>query len=108
MLWRPVPGFTPSADAYLPALKLAELGRAMLRDLRDAGVLPGDVDRERVFRTYTAVTTGVVTQQLANAPGEPVETGVFTATLPDVIAMWLGHHRSAAPDRPTDLERSTP
>ena len=36
--------------------------------------------------------SGVITQQLANAPGEPFETGTFTSTLPDVVAMWLAHY----------------
>ena len=56
------------------------------------GVLRHDADLDRAYRTRTAVTSGVMTQQLANAPGEPFETGTFTSTLPDVVAMWLAHH----------------
>jgi hypothetical protein len=33
-----------------------------------------------------------MTQQLSNAPGESFETGTFTSTLPDVVAMWLAHY----------------
>ena len=57
-----------------------------------AGLLADDADLDLVYRTQTAVISGVITQQLANAPGEPFETGTFTSTLPDVVSMWLAHH----------------
>jgi AcrR family transcriptional regulator len=99
MMWRPVPGFVPSVRAYAPAVELAALSREHLAGLRDAGVFPAALDLDVAFRTLTAVISGVVTQQLSNAPDEPFETGTFTATLPDVVAMWLAHH--GAPQRRT-------
>jgi AcrR family transcriptional regulator len=92
MLWRPVPGFTPSAGAYAPAVELAQNSREFLAGLRDAGVLAPHADLDLAFRTLTAVVSGVISQQLSNAPGEPFETGSFTSTLPDLVAMWLAHH----------------
>lgn len=92
MFWRPVPGFVPSERAYAPAVELAKLSREFLADLQSAGVLRGDADLDVAYRTLTAVISGVISQQLANAPGEPFETGTFTATLPDLVAMWLAHH----------------
>ncbi len=92
MFWRPVPGFVPSAQAYAHAVELERMSREFLGDLRSAGLLSPDADLDRVYRTQTAVISGVITQQLANAPGEPFETGTFTSTLPDVVAMWLAHH----------------
>jgi AcrR family transcriptional regulator len=100
MIWRPIPGFSPSERAYGPALELGRWAAEFLSDLRDAGVLPPDADLDLAYRTWTAVTSGVVTQQLSNAPAESFETGTFTSTLPDVMAMWLDHHggrRSATP-----------
>jgi AcrR family transcriptional regulator len=99
MFWRPVPGFVPSAAAYAPAVELAELSRDYLRQLRDRGVLAAGADLDAAWTTYTAVISGVISQQLSNAPDEPFETGAFTRTLPDVIGMWLAHfggvpHRS--------------
>jgi AcrR family transcriptional regulator len=93
MMWRPVPGFEPSQRAYAPAVELARLTREQLAVLRDGGLLPPEVDLDRAYRTLTAVATGVVTQQLANGPDEPFESGSFTSLLPDVVAMWLAHHR---------------
>lgn len=95
MMWRPVPGFTPSARAFEPAVQMFSLGRSFLDELADAGVLRPDVDLDRAFRTLTALTSGVVTQQLANAPDEPFDTGSYTATLPDLLDMWLAHYRTA-------------
>ena len=92
MFWRPVPGFVPSERAYAPATELERMAREFLVVLRSAGLLRPDADLDLVYRTQTAVIAGVITQQLANAPGEPFETGTFTSTLPDVVAMWLAHH----------------
>ena len=86
--------------AYAPAVELDETGRAQIARLRDAGVLPADVDVDRAYRSYTAVVSGVISQQLSNAPDEPFETGRFTAVLPDLIDMWLAHHRTAPTARP--------
>ena len=97
MFWRPVPGFVPSDRAYAPAVALHEEGRAEIVRLRDAGVLPADVDVDRAYRSYTALVSGVISQQLSNAPDEPFETGTFTAVLPDLVDMWLTHHRTTPP-----------
>jgi AcrR family transcriptional regulator len=92
MFWRPVPGFVPSERAYAPATELERMAREFLVVLRSAGLLRPDADLDLVYRTQTALIAGVISQQLANAPGEPFETGTFTSTLPDVVAMWLAHH----------------
>lgn len=94
MLWRPVPGFEPSERAFVPAVEVDAAGRAEIGRLRDAGVLPADVDVDRAYRAYTAVISGVISQQLSNAPDEPVDSGRFTAVLPDLVDMWLTHYRT--------------
>jgi AcrR family transcriptional regulator len=94
MFWRPVPGFVPSEGAYAPAVALDEDGRAEVVRLRDAGILPADVDVDRAYRSSVALAAGVISQQLSNAPGETYEDGTWTTVLPDLIDMWLTHHRS--------------
>jgi AcrR family transcriptional regulator len=94
MFWRPVPGFVPSEAAYAPAVVLDTESRAELARLRDAGVLPPDVDLERAYRTQVALISGVISQQLANAPGEPSGAGTWTSLLPELMDMWLAHVRS--------------
>lgn len=105
MFWRPVPGFIPSEPAYAPAVELTEWGRVVMADLREQGVLRPDTDPDLALRTWTVLITGVITQQLANAPDEPYAAGRFTSTLPDVVGMWLAHHGGPVPARPTPKER---
>jgi AcrR family transcriptional regulator len=100
MFWRPVPGFTPSERAYAPATALAADGRAEVVRLRDAGVLPADVDVDRAYRTQITLVSGVVSQQLSNAPDEAFEAGTWTAVLPELLDMWIAHHRLPTPSRP--------
>jgi AcrR family transcriptional regulator len=97
MFWRPVPGFVPSARAYAPAVELDAGGRAEIVRLRDAGLLPADVDVDRAYRASTALVSGVISQQLSNAPDEPFDGGTWTAVLPDLLDMWLAHHRPSTP-----------
>jgi AcrR family transcriptional regulator len=92
MFWRPVPGFTPTERAYGPASEIQRMGRDFLADMQRLGGLRADVDLDLAFRTWTTATSGVLTQQLANAPGEPFDTGTFTSALSDVVAMWLAHY----------------
>ena len=48
LFWRPVPGFTPSAEAYAPAIELVELCHARLAMLQQRGLLRADVDIDDV------------------------------------------------------------
>ena len=99
MFWRPVPGFVPSEKAYAPAVELDAVGRSQVVALRDTGLLAADVDVDRAYRAWTALVSGVISQQLANAPDEPFDGGRFTSVLPDLIAMWLTHHRRTSSTR---------
>jgi AcrR family transcriptional regulator len=100
MFWRPVPGFSPSARAYSPAVALSRQGQEFLARLQARGALAPGVDLNHAFRTWTALISGIVSQQLSNGPDEPFVTGTFTSTLPDVVAMWLAHY--APPGLRTD------
>jgi AcrR family transcriptional regulator len=89
MFWRPVPGYEPSPEAYEPAVRLMERGRTALAALRDRGALRADADVDELVRVWTIVISGVVSQQLANAPTERFEDGRFTTRLPQVVEMYL-------------------
>ena len=96
LYWRPVPGFAPSAEAFVPAVELVELGRALLTTLRQRGLLRADVDIDEVHRDWTVLLAGVISQQLSNAPDEPVGTGRFTAALPGLMAMFAHYYGTGA------------
>jgi AcrR family transcriptional regulator len=98
MGWRPVPGYEPSPQAYASAVDAFEAGRAVFSTLQARGLFRQDVEVDALMRTWTVLLSGVMTQQLANAPHQPFETGTFTSTLPDLVDMYLAHsgadHRS--------------
>ncbi len=100
MFWRPVPGFVPSDRAYAPAVAIDEGARAEVARLRDAGLLAADVDVDRAYRASTALVSGVISQQLSNAPDQSYEDGTWTAVLPDLLDMWLAQHRPPSTAHP--------
>ncbi|VXB11056.1 TetR/AcrR family transcriptional regulator [Aeromicrobium sp. 9AM] len=61
MFWRVIPGFEPSAEAYAPSLQALTLGQEAL-----AGIGIAD---QAAMDMWTAVLTGLVTQQASNDPG---------------------------------------
>jgi AcrR family transcriptional regulator len=91
MMWRPVPGYEPSPDAYAAAVDMLESARVMLSSLRKRGVLRRDVTVDALLQGWTVLMTGVVTRQLANAPQESFDEGRFTTSLPDLVSMFLTH-----------------
>jgi AcrR family transcriptional regulator len=97
LFWRPVPGFTPSAEAYAPAVRLVELARERFRDFQTRGLLRADVPVEEIQRDWTVLTAGVISQQLSNAPQEKFEKGMFTTALPGLVAMFAAHYSPPSP-----------
>ena len=58
---RTIPGFTPSPESYAPSVEGLELTRQLLVDA--GGDDPADLD------LFTALTTGLIDQQISNDPG---------------------------------------
>jgi AcrR family transcriptional regulator len=92
MFWRPVPGFTPSAAAYAPAVETVAAMRAVFTVLRDRGLLRAQLDLDEAVGAWTVLITGVITLQLSNTPTEPFETGTFTRLLPALVTMCLARY----------------
>jgi AcrR family transcriptional regulator len=86
---RPLPDFTPSAEAYQPAVECFERMRGFLTDL--------GVTRAPDIDLYTALLTGLVSQQLANDPGGTR----WRALLPGAIEMYADRVGVPARRRPT-------
>lgn len=100
MGWRPVPGYEPSPEAYEPAVAMLDRSRATMKLLQERGLFRSDVDTEELLRSWTVLISGVTTQQLANAPQQPFESGTFTTMLPQLVDMFLAHYAPAdAPDQ---------
>lgn len=84
---RTIPGFEPSAEAYAPAVRALELSAEVL-------AANGVTDR-RHLDVWTALTTGLVSQQIANDPGGDR----WVALIDESVAMFLAHFQPS--DRPT-------
>ncbi len=104
MCWRPVPGYQPSAAAYEPAVAVLASALTSFEQLREHGLFRAECDPALLLRTWTVLTSGVMTQQLANAPDASFAEGVFTATLPDLVSMFLTQY--GKPARPRTKEKS--
>jgi AcrR family transcriptional regulator len=99
LFWRPVPGFRPSDEAYAPAVELYDAGLARLVRLQERGLIRRDVDVDVVQRDWTVLISGVVSQQLSNAPDEPFEQGRFTTALPGLAQMFANYYGKTTPSR---------
>ena len=108
LFWRPVPGFTPSEEAYAPAVEIVDLTRSRLAALKERGLIRDDADIDAVLRDWTVLIAGVVSQQMSNAPDEPFESGRFTTGLPDLVAMFARHYGAGTTSstRPTKEARN--
>lgn len=75
-----IPGWHPSPDAYASAVGMY---RQMVDTFARAGITdPGAVD------VWTAVTSGLASQQVANDPGGDR----WVRLIEDVVEMFLAHH----------------
>jgi AcrR family transcriptional regulator len=74
-----IPGFSPSAESYAPAVRALDDAR---QQLERAGA--GDA---RHLDLWTALTIGLVDQQISNDPGGDRWIGLID----DVVAMFLAH-----------------
>jgi len=89
--WRPVPEFTPSAEAFRPSIELVELFRGALHDAVAAGELAPEAESDAGVALLSIVVTGTLSQQLANEPGAGYEDGRFSSLMPDAFAMFVRH-----------------
>jgi AcrR family transcriptional regulator len=90
LFWRPVPGFSPSHEAYAPALEMVEEVRRMLGDAV-AQVAPAAAGDEAVT-LVGIIATGVMSQQLANGPDEPYDEGRYTRLAPQSLEMFARYY----------------
>lgn len=98
MFWRPVPGFVPAAETFQASENdMAEL-RAEFTEAVRLGELDESADNDNAVRLLTVVISGLISQQMANEPGTPYETGAFTRLTDDAVDMFLAHYRPRGAD----------
>ncbi|MGI8899545.1 MAG: TetR/AcrR family transcriptional regulator [Nocardioides sp.] len=82
---RTIPGFEPSAGSFSPAARALAVAHGHLAD--------NGVTDPRHLDLWTAVTTGLVDQQVSNDPGGDR----WVRLIDDAIAMFLAYCQSPAP-----------
>lgn len=92
LYWRPVPGFTPSEDAFAPAVAFVERLRDVLADAVDRGQLRPEAATDEGVALCTTVFAGLMSQSLANEPGVAFESGRFTRMLPTALEMFVCYY----------------
>ena len=91
---RTIPGFEPSPESYAPAVRVAELGDQLFRDLGLTDPADSDI--------WTAMIDGMVNQQLANDPGGTR----WSALLDRAVDLWADGV-GLPPEPPTRNRRAT-
>ena len=89
LFWHTVPGFEPSPESFAPAIESLEDLRSRLRAAVEAGQLAPEAAGDEAVALYTSLLSGVVSQQLANEPDAPYETGRFTRLVPTVLDLFI-------------------
>lgn len=100
LFWRPVPGFTPTAQAFRPAQDFTAAVRAELRTAVDRGELHPDAAGDEGHALLSALVAGALTQQLANEPDAGYGSGRFTRLLPRLIDMFTAAYPPPSERRP--------
>jgi AcrR family transcriptional regulator len=101
MLWRPVPGYEPSDEAYGPAIEVLTRARAVFAGLQHRGLVRPDADLDELVRLWSTITTGIVTQHIANQPAERFDDGMFTSLVPVAATVVAARYAAASPRQNT-------
>ena len=86
---RTIPGFEPSPEAFAPAVRALDASRRCLA--------ANGVDEPRHVDLWTAITTGLVDQQIANDPGGTR----WSSLIDELVDMFLAHCSTAPPPAPS-------
>ena len=89
MFWRPVPGFEPSPESFAPTLAQVDFMRDVIRAAVAAGALTPAAATDDGFALFTVWVSGVISQQLANEPSAPFDSGRFTRLFDRVFDTYV-------------------
>jgi AcrR family transcriptional regulator len=92
LYWRPVPNFEPTPQAYEPSVRLLEVLRSALQAAVHAGQLAPEAADDEGVALYTALVSGVISQQLANEPSAQVEEGRFARLTGTAVDMFFRYY----------------
>ena len=88
VLQRPVPRFVPSEEGLREAAQLEDIGRRILDQWIERGLIAPKGPPERAFNLLLAVTGGLTSAHMANEPHLPVGQGRFGSLVPDAVSLF--------------------
>ena len=112
LFWRPVPSFEASPEALEPSVEMIALIRNALTEAVAAGELGPGGDSDEAIQLISILTSGTLTQAMANEPQLPWGKGRFSPLFPKLIALLPAAYPPTAPPtrrraRPKALEPTT-
>lgn len=92
LYWRPVPGFTPSPQAYRPAQEFVADVAAALRAAADLGQVHPDAATDEGHTLLSVLVSGALSQQMANEPDADFDNGRYVRLLPRLLDMFVASY----------------
>jgi AcrR family transcriptional regulator len=92
LVWRPVPGFAPTAATFTASLQQMDVVSAEFASAVHLGQLRPDANSVEALRLYTVVLNGVISQQMANEPGATFDTGIFSSLSDTALDMFFARY----------------
>lgn len=89
LFWRPVPGFTPSPASFAPAEQIVRRLRQHLSAAVERGELRPEAGTDEALAVLASLHFGVLSQHLANQPGQDWSSSVYTRAYDRVLALFV-------------------
>lgn len=93
LYWRPVPGFAPSTSTFAASQRQMSEVQGEFAAAVECGELAPAAASGDAIRLFTVIMSGLISQQLANEPGAPYDTGLFTSLTEQAIGLFFDHYR---------------
>lgn len=99
LFWRPVPGYTPSADAMAPTVEIVALLRGALGEAVARDEVGPDATSDEAMALLSSMHFGVISQHLANDADSDWDHGRFTSLHPRIVPLFVSAYPPAGTSR---------
>ena len=100
LFWRPVPGFEPSPDAFVPSVEMVDLFRRALQEAVAAGQVGPEAADDQALALVSVIAAGTASQYLANEPGTAWSDSRFLTLVPYAVDVLTAAYRGDAEEDP--------
>jgi AcrR family transcriptional regulator len=101
---RPVPGFVPSDDSMAESVAaLRQFDRELEEAVAEGRLAPG-VPLDQARDLIIAMNHGLTSQQMANDPDSPIESGRYGRLIPEAIALFQAAWDPKSPARQAGVD----